>query len=324
MKKQRVISGAKPTGRIHLGNYFGMIKQVLDLQKENEVFLFIADYHALINEHDPKKLSDFILNLAIDYLAIGLDPKKSVLFQQSRISAHTELAWILECLMPYSEMLRAHAYKEGIAKGKKITGGLFSYPILMAADILLYDANLVPVGGDQKQHVETASDLAKKFNNTYGETFVAPKAFTLDETATVPGLVPGEKMGKSDGGSIEIFEETDVIRKKVFSIQTGSEKMGEPLNTEKDVLFAFHKLFATPAELAEIRKRYETGTIGYKESKEILFERVEKFIKPLRERRKEIAKNPGKVLKILEKGTAKASKIANAKLLEAKKKIGVL
>ncbi len=323
MKKQRVLSGVKPTGRPHLGNYFGAMKQFVDLQDENDNFIFIADYHALTKFHDGEKLREYIFDMAVDYLAIGLDPKKTTLYQQSHISAHTELGWIFNCVTPFAELTRAHAYKDAVAKGEKISAGTFDYPVLMSADILLYDADTVPVGRDQAQHVEIASVIAKKFNNLYGETFTSPKGFILKEVEVVPGL-DGRKMSKSYNNTIELFEETESLRKKIFSIKTGSEKMGEPLNPEKDILFSLHKLFATQEELADLQKRYVSGEIGYKQSKELLFERAEAFIAPLRERRAAIAANPRKVMKIISTGTKKATKIANAKLEEVKKKIGVL
>lgn len=322
MKKQRVLSGVKPTGRPHLGNYFGAMKQFVDLQQDNENFIFIADYHALTLLQDAKKLREYIFGIACDYLAIGLDPKKTTLFQQSQISAHTELAWIFNCLTPFAELTRAHAYKDAVAKGEKLNVGTFEYPVLMSADILLYDIDLVPVGRDQAQHLETTSVITRKFNSTFGETFKAPKGYILQNVEVVPGL-DGRKMGKSYDNYIGIFEETDVLRKKIFSIKTGSEKMGEPLNPEKDILFSLHKLFATPEELANLANRYKKGEIGYKQSKELLFERAEAFIAPLREKRKKIASNPKKVMKIIDAGTKKAAKIAEKKLKEIKIKIGV-
>lgn len=299
------------------------MKQFVDLQNDYESFIFIADYHALIGVQDAKVLKENILNIAIDYLAIGLDPKKTTLFQQSQISAHTELGWIFNCVTPFTELTRAHAYKDAIAKGKKFNAGLFEYPVLMAADILLYDADLVPVGRDQAQHVETSNVIVKKFNNLFGETFKTPKAHILADVEVVPGL-DGQKMSKSYNNTIELFEPTESLRKKIFSIKTGSQKLGEPLNTENDVLFALHKLFATKEALADLENRYKTGKIGYKESKELLFERAESFIAPMRARREKIAANPKKVMKVIEAGTKKAAKIAEAKLVDVKKKIGVL
>jgi len=321
MTQSRVLSGVKPTGRTHLGNYFGAMKQFVDLQNENENLIFIADYHALIGVREPEKMSEYILEIALDYLTIGLDPKKTIIFQQSRVSEHTELAQVLNCLTPFSELTRAHAYKDAVAKNEKINVGLFTYPVLMAADILLYDTDKVPVGRDQAQHLEMASDLAKRFNAAYGETFTIPKPYILKHVETIPGL-DGRKMSKSYGNTIELFEPAESLRKKIMGIKTGSERLGQPLNPETDIVFALHKLLS-PEELPEIRQRYETGTIGYKESKEILLKNAEVLIGPLRIRREKIAKNMNTVYRALDHGAKKAQKIAARKMEIVRTKIGV-
>lgn len=321
MTKQRVLSGVKPTGRTHLGNYFGAMKQFVDLQDENENFIFVADYHALISEKSPEKISEYILNIAIDYLAIGLDPKKTTIFQQSRIPAHMELAWIFNCLTPFSELTRAHAYKDALAKNEKVNAGLFGYPVLMAADIVLYDTDMVPVGRDQAQHLEMANDLARRFNAAFGETFKQPKPYILKDVETVPGL-DGRKMSKSYGNTIELFEPTESLRKKIMSIKTESVPLGQPLNPDTDITFQLHKLLSADT-IDEIRSRYETGNIGYKESKELLFTNAEKLIAPLRERREKIEKNMNKVYKVLDAGAKRAQKIAAEKMDQVRTKIGV-
>jgi tryptophanyl-tRNA synthetase len=270
---------------------------------------------------EPEKMSEYILEIALDYLTIGLDPKKTILFQQSRVSEHTELAQVLNCLTPFSELTRAHAYKDAVAKNEKINVGLFTYPVLMAADILLYDTDKVPVGRDQAQHLEMASDLAKRFNAAYGETFKIPKPYILKHVETIPGL-DGRKMSKSYGNTIELFEPAESLRKKIMGIKTGSERLGQPLNPETDIVFALHKLLS-PEELPEIRQRYETGTIGYKESKEILLKNAETLIGPLRIRREKIAKNMNTVYRALDRGAKKAQKIAARKMEIVRTKIGV-
>lgn len=320
MKKDRVVSGVKPTGRPHLGNYFGAMKPFIEMQETSDLFVFIADYHALIDVRDPDLLATYIREIIIDYLALGLSPKKATIFQQSDIHEHTELAWIFECLMPLAELERAHAYKDAKAKNEKITGGLFGYPVLMAADILLYDAVHVPVGADQKQHIETAQLLARKFNAAYGETFVVPEARITTEVATVPGL-DGRKMSKSYGNTIEIFEPTESLRKKIMSIKTDSTPVGQPIDPDKDISFQLHKLVTKDIE--ELRGRYSAGKITYKESKEMLFHNMEAFIAPLRKERAKIADNVRLVNKVLVKGAKVAQKAASKKMEAVRLKIGV-
>jgi len=321
MAKKRLLSGVRATGRPHVGNYFGAMKQFVDLQDEYESYIFIADYHSLIDIRDPEILREYILGVALDYLAIGLDPENVVLFQQSRLQEHTELAWIFDTLMPFAELKRGHAYKDAIANNKPVSAGVFNYPVLMAADILIYDPDQVPVGKDQQQHVEIAQMLAKKFNKAYGDTFRIPKPRIMESVATVPGI-DGKKMSKSNGNGIEIFDPTDVIRKKVMSIQTDSTPVGQPIDPEKDVTFALHELFSADM-LPELEKRYTSGDIGYKESKELLFENIEAYLSPLREKRQEIEKDLSSVHNILNEGAEKAGAIAHEKLEIVREKIGI-
>lgn len=319
--KKILLSGVKPTGRPHIGNYFGAMKQFVDLQDEYQAFIMIADMHALTTSPDPKQLSQDILDLAIDYLAIGIDPKKVTLFRQSDIPAHTELAWIFNCITTMPYLMRAHAFKDAEAKNKEITVGTFDYPMLMAADILLYSPDVVPVGQDQKQHVEYARDTAEKFNRLYGETFKLPQEKIIESVHTIPGI-DGQKMSKSYKNHIPLFSTREEIQKLVMSIVTDSKAPDEPKDPETDNVFALHKLFSQE-QIEELQRRYEAGEIGYKESKEILIENIDRFISPLRDRRAEIATDHEQVKKILTRGGGSARQIAEAKLQEVREKIGL-
>lgn len=313
MSKKVLLSGIQPSGKAHIGNYFGALKQWVDLQDSHECFIMIADYHALHTLRNPVDMSENIKNVLLDFLAIGLDPKKVTLFKQSDISPHAELAWIFETLTTMPYLMRAHAYKDAEAKNKEINVGTFNYPMLQAADILLYSPDIVPVGADQRQHVEISRDTAEKFNNTYGEIFKIPKEMIVEAVEVVPGT-DGRKMSKSYGNTIPLFAEYEEIKKAVMSIVTDSS--GElPQN-----VFAIHKLFRSEDELKKI---YEEKAGKYKELKELLIEDLEKFIAPLRERRKEFENDLPKALAILKAGGEKAKAVAGAKMAEVRKKIGV-
>lgn len=314
MNKKILLSGVKPTGIPHIGNYFGAMKQWTGLQSQYDCRFMLADYHGLNFIQDAEEMRNNILNLTIDYIAIGLDPEKAIIFKQSDVSAHTELAWIFDTITTMPYLMRAHAFKDAEVKDKEITVGTFNYPMLMAADILLYDADIVPVGQDQKQHIEYTRDTAQKFNNTFGETFKLPEALIMKEVAVVPG-VDGRKMSKSYGNTIALFATREEIVKSVMSIVTDSS--GEvPTN-----VYNIHKLLKSEKEIAEI---YEANKGKYKILKELLIEDLDAFIKPLREKREEIAKNVDHVNKILNDGAAKAREIADRKLLTVKRNIGVL
>ena len=313
MSKKVLLSGVQPSGKPHSGNYFGAMKQFADLQEKYESYIFIADYHALHSLQNPKEMKENIINVLLDYLAIGLDPKKVTLFKQSDISEHTELAWIFDTITTMPYLMRAHAYKDAEAKNKEIDVGTFNYPMLMAADILLYNTDFVPVGADQKQHVEIARDTAQKFNNIFGETFKLPEHLILKDVAIVPGT-DGRKMSKSYCNTIPLFAEYEEIKKCVMSIVTDSGE-GIPKN-----VYAIHNLLR-PAE--ELLPLYESKAGKYKELKEMLIEDLEKFIAPMREKRKEFEKNIPKLLKILKKGGEKAKKVASKKMEEIREKIGV-
>ncbi len=321
-EKKIMLSGVKPTGRPHVGNYFGAMRQFVDLQEKFAGFVMIADYHALNFVQNAAELKQNILDLAIDYLAIGLDPAKITIFKQSDVSAHTELAWIFDTITTMPYLMRAHAYKDAEAKNKEIGVGTFNYPMLMAADILLYSPDVVPVGQDQKQHVEYARDTAEKFNRIFGETFKLPKEHIIENVKVVPGI-DGQKMSKSYGNTIQLFATDEEIKKAVMSIPTDSKSVDEPKNPNTDKVYALIKLFAPESVLAEITARYTNGPLSYKEAKEILIKYISDFVRPLRERRAEIAKDNAAVLKILQEGGKRANEIAQAKMNEVREKIGV-
>lgn len=322
-KPQILLTGVKPTGRPHVGNYFGAMKQVIDRQADFETnIIFIADLHALTTTQDAAALNQDSLDIAIDYLALGLDPAKAILFRQSAVPAHSELCWIFNCITTVPYLQRAHAYKDATAKNHEVSVGTFDYPLLMAADILLYDTDVVPVGQDQKQHVEIARDTAEKFNRLFGETFKMPEPMILENVKTVPGL-DGQKMSKSYGNTIPLFATDEEIKALVMKIVTDSKAPEEPKDPSTCNIFALHELFASPEELATLRQRYEAGGIGYKESKEILIASMTKFIAPLRERRQAIAADPDKVLDILKQGADKARVLAEKKIGEVKMRTGL-
>lgn len=320
-REQILLTGIKPTGRPHIGNYVGAMKPFLDLQKEFRTYAMVADYHALTTTHDADELRQNSFDMVLDYLAIGLDPEEVTIFRQSDIAEHTELAWVFNCITTMPYLMRAHAFKDAEAKSKEVTVGTFDYPMLMAADILLYDTDVVPVGSDQKQHVEYARDVAEKFNRTFEEVFKLPKEYIKDEAATAPGI-DGRKMSKSYKNTISLFAEDDEIEKAVMAIVTDSKAAEEPKDPEECNIFAFHKLFSKD-QLSEIEKRYREGEMGYKESKEIVIDNLKKFIQPIREKRKELAKESGNVYRALEKGAERARPVAREKMERVKKAIGV-
>lgn len=312
-----MLSGVKPTGRPHLGNYFGAMRQFVELQNDYRTYIMLADLHALTSVKNAKQLKQDTLDLAIDYLAIGLDPTKITLFKQSDVPEHSELAWIFDCITTMPYLMRAHAYKDAEAKNKELDAGTFTYPMLMAADILLYDTDVVPVGRDQKQHVEYTRDTAEKFNRLFGDTpagvFKLPDPMILEAVETVPGL-DGQKMSKSYGNTIPLFAEDEEIRKLVMSIVTDSGS-GRPEN-----VYQIHKLFRPVAALSRL---YEEKKGKYQELKEALVEDIIAFVKPLRERRAEIAANPDEVIKILANGAGEAREQAKLKMAKVRQAVGL-
>jgi len=321
--EKRLLSGVKPTNRPHLGNYFGAMRQFVDLQNEYKTFIMIADYHALNIIKEKDQMSQNILDIALDYLAIGLDPKKVIIFKQSDVSAHAELTWIFDTLVPMPFLMRAHAYKDALAKDKEISVGTFNYPVLMAADILLYDTDIVPVGQDQKQHVEYARDIALKYNNQFGDIFKLPEPFIVKDLGVIPGT-DGQKMSKSYKNTIPLFGTDEEIKKAVMGIITDSKEADEPKDPEACNIFALHKLFLSKEEQDALRQRYLNGSISYKESKEMLLSEIIKFIEPMRQRRLKLAQNINKVKKILRNGAKKAEVIANKKMDQVKESIGLV
>ena len=311
--KKTLVSGLQPSGRPHIGNYFGAMKQFVDLQNDYNCYIFIADLHALTKVQRAEELSDNILNLAIDYLAIGLDPAKVNLYKQSDTPEVTELAWIFNCLTTMPYLMRAHAFKDAEAKNKELNVGMFDYPMLMAADILIQDPEIVPVGQDQKQHVEITRDVAEKFNRLFGEAFKIPEALIKKEVAVVPGT-DGQKMSKSYNNTIPLFAENDDIRKAVMSIVTDSGS-DTPTNVK-----AIHLLLKSPEE---VEKLYAENKGKYQALKEALIVDLAAFIGPLREKRKEWEKRKDEVLKILKEGGEKARERAEAKMELVCQKVGV-
>ena len=302
---QRVLSGIQPTGRFHWGNYFGAIRQYIALQEEYEAYYFIANLHALTTIRDAQTLRQNTLDAAIDLLALGLDPDKAALFVHSDVPEVTELCWILMTGTPMGLLERCHAYKEKKAKGLTADAGLFTYPVLMAADILAYDSNLVPVGEDQVQHIEVTRDLARSFNHHFGETFVMPKAHVLEQAARVPGT-DGEKMSQSYGNTIEIFEDPKTMRKKIMRIQTDSRPMEEPKDPDTDHLFQLYSLFADEAQRAEMAETYRRGHFGYGMVKKALADLAEAYFAEARKKRAALAADPDYVRQVLRDGTEKA------------------
>jgi len=306
----RVLSGIQPTGRFHWGNYFGAIRQYIDLQgNREEAFYFIANLHALTTIRDRQQLRQNTLDAAMDLLALGLDPNQATLFVQSDIPEMSQLCWLLMTGTPMGLLERCHAYKDKKAKGLSADAGLFTYPVLMAADILGYDSQIVPVGEDQVQHIEVARDLAASFNHLFGETLVMPKAQVLDTSARVPGL-DGEKMSKSYGNTIEVFEDPKAARKKVMRIKTDSRPPEEPKEPDTDHLFQLYSLFATEEERAAMAELYRRGGFGYGEVKKALADKSESYFAAARQRRLDLEAHPERVREILGDGAATARKKA--------------
>ncbi len=311
--KKTVISGIQPTGQPHIGNYFGMMKQLVDMQDDYTVLGMIVDYHALTTVADALVLRQNITDVTLDMLAVGLDPKKCIFFRQSDVPEHTELAWIFNCLVTVPWLSRAHAFKDKTEKGIEASVGLFDYPVLMAADILMYDTNLVPVGKDQKQHVEMAREIAAKFNNRYSEIFIPPQELIKEEVAIVPGT-DGQKMSKSYNNVIPLFGTDDEIKKAVMSIVTDSS------NGVPEHVYAIHKLFRSESELAAL---YEEKKGKYKDLKEALLADVLAMVTPMRERRAYYQERPVEVAAILDEGASKARAIAREKMDKVRKACGL-
>jgi tryptophanyl-tRNA synthetase len=318
----RVLSGTQPSGKLHIGNYFGMMKPALALQEKHEVFLFIADYHALTSVEDAEVLRANVRDVALDFLACGLDPARTVFYRQSDLPEVHELAWLLSVLTPMGLLERCHSYKDKVAKGIAATHGLFAYPVLMTADILQVQGDIVPVGKDQKQHLEVARDLAIKFNLRFGETFKVPEPMIQEAVAVVPGT-DGQKMSKSYNNTVEIFAPPNRVKKQIMGIVTDSTPLEAPKNPGTCNVFALYKLFATAEEQQALAERYRAGGMGYGEAKKALLEKFESHFGPLRAKRDELAANPERVEAVLRDGAARARVVARGVLDQARRAVGL-
>jgi tryptophanyl-tRNA synthetase len=323
----RILSGIQPSGILHIGNYFGMIKPAVALQAKGECFYFVANYHALTSLRDPKALRENSRRVALDVLACGLDPERSALFLQSDVPQVAELTWILSTVTPMGRLERAHSYKDKVARGLPASAGLFTYPVLMAADILIYDSDLVPVGKDQKQHLEMTRDIAVKFNETFGsephgQIFKLPEPQIQAATETVPG-VDGQKMSKSYGNTIDIFGEEKETRKRVMSMVTDSKPVEAPKEAASSTIFQLYSLVATSDETAEMRGRFEKGGTGYGDFKKQLFGKLWEYFEPMRKRREEILKEPGYIDAVLERGALRANEEATKVMKRVRAAVGL-
>ncbi len=319
---KRILSGIQPTGSLHLGNYFGMMKPAIALQEKGECYYFIADYHALTSVHDPTELRDHVRSVALDFLACGLDPARSCFFRQSDVPEVAELFWILSPLTPMGLLERATSYKDKVSRGIDASHGLFSYPVLMAADILLYDSDAVPVGKDQKQHLEMTRDIAQKFNDRYGETFKLPEPLIGEETGTVPGT-DGQKMSKSYGNTLEIFGEEKVLRKKVMALVTDSTPVEAPKPIENSTVLALYKLVSSEADYARMVSEFQSGGVGYGDFKKRLFDGIWETFAPMRTRRAELEREPSYVEFVLRKSADKARRVADGVLSRVREAVGL-
>ncbi len=318
----RYLTGFQPTGALHIGNYFGALLPAIELQEKGEAFYFIADYHALTTVRDPAVLREYVRGVAIDSLACGLDPAKACFFKQSDIPAVTELAWILSNVTPMGLLERSHSYKDKISHGMVPNHALFAYPVLMAADILLYDSDVVPVGKDQKQHLEITRDIAIKFNELYGEVFKLPEPSIREEVATILGL-DGQKMSKSYGNTIELFLPEKMLRKKIMSIVTDSTPVEAPKDPSNSAILSLYRLFAEPEMVASMEHDFQAGGVGYGEFKKRLFEVIWESFAPMRQRRTELDSSPGYVDHVLADGASRAQEVAQRTMTRVRGAVGI-
>ncbi len=323
IKNKRVLSGIQPSGELHIGNYFGAIRQHIALQENNECFYFVANYHALTSTKEKEKISSSTFQVALDYLALGLDPAKATLFIQSDVPEVTELAWILSTVTPMGLLERAHSYKDKISKGIAPNHGLFAYPVLMAADILIYDSDVVPVGRDQKQHLEMTRDIAIKFNGTFGETLRVPEEFILPDVAVVPGI-DGQKMSKSYGNTIDIFLGKKALKQKVMSIVTDSTPLEAPKDPDTNNVYALYKLFASKEEDEEMRRKFREGGYGYGHAKKELLEKIWNHFEAARVRREELTADTDYVKNVLKEGAKAARESARQVMDRVREQTGIL
>lgn len=318
----RVLSGIQPSGKLHIGNYFGMMRPAIELQEKGLAFIFIANYHALTSVDNPGELRRDTVDVALDFLACGLDPHKSVFFRQSDVPEVTELTWLLSVVTPMGLLERCHSYKDKIARGIAPSHGLFAYPVLMAADILAYQSNVVPVGKDQKQHVEVTRDIAVKFNAQYGNVFTIPEALIRGEVAVVPGI-DGQKMSKSYNNHIEIFGDEKETRARMMRIVTDSTPLEKPKDPDKCNVFALYRLFASKEQVKEMAQRYRSGGYGYGDAKKALFDLMSDYFAPMKKKRAELEKNMDYVESVLRRGGERARDEADKTLKTARKAMGL-
>ena len=318
----RILSGIQPSGKLHIGNYLGAIQAHIEMQEEGDAYYFIADFHALTSVREPEVLRQMVLDVALDYLALGLDPKKSVFYRQSDIPEVPQLSWLLTTVTPMGLLERCHSYKDKLARGLPADAGLFAYPVLMAADILIVDSNVVPVGKDQKQHVEVTRDIANRFNHLYGETLVIPEDRINPDTGVVPGI-DGQKMSKSYGNDIGIFLEGKPLRQRVMSIVTDSADVEAPKDPDTNNVFNLVRLFAPADETEEWRKRFGAGGLKYSDVKKRLKELLDERFGEARERRKKLAQRPADVEDILQDGARRAREVTVGVLARARKACGI-
>ena len=318
----RILSGIQPSGTLHLGNYFGMMKPAIELQEKGEAYYFIADFHALTTVHNGSALRANVRELAIDFLACGLNPEKAVFFRQSDVPAVTELSWILSTVTPMGLLERCHSFKDKTARGLAATHGLFAYPVLMAADILIYDSDLVPVGRDQKQHLEVTRDIAVKINETYGPIFKLPEPSIREDTAVVPGL-DGAKMSKSYGNTIEIFAPENALKKKIMGIKTDSTPVESPKSTENSSILGLYKLVASESDYQTMESEFLRGGTGYGDLKKRLFGAVWDYFAPFRIRREEILQDPAYVDRVLAEGAEKARGVSDGVMQRVRAAVGL-
>jgi len=319
---KRILSGIQPSGALHLGNYLGMMRPAVELQQQGEALYFIADLHALTTLHDPAALQRHSRDVALDFLACGLDPSRSLLFRQSDIPMIPLLTWILSTVTPMGLLERCHSYKDKLARGFAPSHALFSYPVLMAADILVYDSDIVPVGRDQKQHLEVTRDIAVKMNETFGPIFKLPEAFIREDAAIVPGT-DGEKMSKSYGNTIEIFADEKSMRKKIMGIVTDSTPVEAPKDPGASSIYNLYRLFASTEEAAAMAGKFRAGGIGYGDFKKQLFGTVWEYFAPMRRRRSELEADPAYVDGILRNGAEKANRLAESVMARVETAIGL-
>ncbi len=318
----RILSGIQPSGVLHIGNYFGMMRPAIALQAEGEAFYFVADYHALTSLRDPKMLREHSRGVALDFLACGLDPDRGALFRQSDVPQVTELAWILSTVAPTGLLERAHSYKDKLAHGLPASVGLFSYPVLMAADILIYDSDVVPVGRDQKQHLEITRDLAVKMNETFGELFKLPEPRIQAATEVVPGI-DGQKMSKSYGNTIDIFGDEKEVRKRVMSIVTDSNPVEAVKDPAGSTIFQLYSLFASKEETEKMSEAFQRGGTGYGDFKKQLFGKLWEYFEPMRTRREEIQRDTAYVDTVLQKGALRANEEAGKVMKRVRAAVGL-